>query len=292
MRPVKDMFIEEYWDIGFRFYDENDSVVDGGKKSFNVLKATKRYWYADPFLFEKDGEIFLFVEMFDNITEVGLIGCSRFINGRFTEPVPVLKEDFHLSYPLVFEESGKIFMMPETHEDNCIQLYEAVNFPDEWKKSEVLVNNVNAVDTVAESGMLIASVVCPSADMSVDLSIYDIKSGKITDYSPVYSGRLDKRGAGRCFDYKGMRIRPAQGCENGVYGGRLIFNKIIQCDKNGYSEEEYSVISPANISAGIRKPVRGIHTYAKTDRIEIVDIKYRRINFRRLFWILKKKAGI
>ena len=80
--------------------------------------------------------------------------------------------------------------------------------------------------------------------------------------------------------------------ENGIYGGKLIFNKINQCDENGFSEEEYSVISPENIETGMSKPVQGIHTYARTDKIEIVDIKYKRINLKRLYWILKKKAGI
>ena len=53
MRPLKEIFVEEYWDIAFRRYSNNDTVVDADKKSyaFDELKATKRYWYADPFLF-------------------------------------------------------------------------------------------------------------------------------------------------------------------------------------------------------------------------------------------------
>lgn len=291
MRPVKDMLIEEYWNIGYRDFSENDSVVDGGRKSFKLLRASERYWYADPFLFEKDGTIYLFVEMFDNLTEVGIIGVSRYENGAFTEPEPVLKEKFHLSYPLVFEENGKIYMMPETHEDNCIQLYEAEDFPYKWKKSKVLVKNANAVDTVFENGMLIASDVCPANDMSIDLSVYD-KNGIRTAYSPVYVSRLDKRGAGRTFTHKGERIRPAQNCVGRVYGGGLIFNRIIQCDENGYSEEEYSAVSPENIETAESRTVQGIHTYARTDKIEIVDIKFRRTNAKRLYWIVKRKAGI
>ena len=56
MRPLKEIFVEEYWDIAFRRYSNNDTVVDADKKSyaFDELKATKRYWYADPFFFEKN----------------------------------------------------------------------------------------------------------------------------------------------------------------------------------------------------------------------------------------------
>lgn len=292
MRPVKDLFFEEYWNIAFRDYTEDNSVVNAPreKTKFNLLKANKRYWYADPFLFEKDGETYLFVEVFDNITEVGFIGYSQYVNGEFTEPKEALKESFHLSYPCVFEKDGKIFMMPETHEDNCIQLYEAVDFPAQWKKSSVIVNNINAVDTVIENGYLIPSVICPQNDMSVDLGVYDA-DGNEMPYSPVYKSRLDKRGAGRIFSHKGMRLRPAQGCENNVYGGKVIFNMIKQCDSNGYAEEAFTEIAPENIDVPQSGAPCGIHTYARTDKIEIVDVKFKRFNIKRLYWIAKKKLG-
>lgn len=293
MRPVKDLLFEEYWNIAYRNFTDDDSVVNAPDKKaeFKLLKANKRFWYADPFLFEKDGKAYLFVEMFDNVTEVGSIGCSEYTDGKFTEPKEVLRESFHLSYPYVFENDGKIFMMPETHEDNCIQLYEAVEFPVKWKKSRVIVNNVNAADTVTENGFFISALVCEENDMSVDLCIFDA-DGNEMPYSPVCRSSFDKRGAGRCFSHKGVRVRPAQSCENGVYGGKVIFNKIIQCDEDGYIEEKMSEITPRNVSVPQSGEPCGIHTYARTDKIEIVDIKFKRTNVRRLFWIVKKKLGI
>lgn len=293
MRPVRELVLEEYWDIAYRRYTENDSVVDadGNKLEFELLRATKRYWYADPFLFKKDGKTYLFVEMFDNITERGVIGVSEYVNGVFTEPQVVLEESFHLSYPLVFEKDGRVYMMPETHEDNCIQLYEAVEFPTVWKKSCVLVGDVNAVDTVEENGLLVASVICPENDMSVNLSIYG-KNGEEMPYSPVYTHSFLKRGAGDCFNHKELRLRPSQCCENGNYGGKVIFNKITQCDENGYCEEVYNEITPDNIDTCEKCEAGGIHTYARTDEIEVVDIKFKRTNTSRLLWIAKKKLGV
>lgn len=291
MRPIKDLFVEEYWNIAYRDYTEEDSVVNASKKTkFNILKATKRFWYADPFLFEKDGKTYLFVEMFDNTTEIGVIGCSEYIDGKFTEPEVVLQERFHLSFPYVFEKDGKILMMPETHEDNCIQLYEAVDFPKKWKKLCVVVKDIDAVDTVIENDCFIASVICPEKDMSIDLCVYD-KCGNEMPYSPVYKHRLDKRGAGMCFTHKNTRLRPAQSCENGVYGGKIIFYKINQCDSDGYFEEKFSEITPENIDVPELKNLNGIHTYARTEKIEIVDIKAKRTNIQRLLWITKRKLG-
>lgn len=291
LRPVKDLISEEYWCIGYRTFSEDDSVVNAdGKKKFKILKASERYWYADPFLFEKDGRLYLFTEMFDNRTEVGMIACSEYKNGCFTEPEPVLKEPFHLSFPYVFEKDGEIFMMPETHEDNCIQLYRAVRFPDKWEKYRVLVGNVNAVDTVIEKDLLIASVVCPENDMTVDISVFDFEGNEMP-YSPVYTRRLDKRGAGRIFCHGEMRIRPAQNCENRVYGAKLIFNKIVTCSRETYCEEKYSEISPELIATEDGSVPSGIHTYARSGGIEVVDVKFTRFNVKRLFWILKRKIG-
>ena len=292
MRPVKDLLTEEYWNIAFREYTEENSVVNGGKNAvkFSVLKANSRYWYADPFLFEKDGKTYLFVEAFDNVTEVGYIGCSEFVRGKFTEPEIVLKESFHLSYPYVFEKDGKIFMMPETHEDNCVQLYEAVDFPKKWKRFRVEIENINAVDTVKENGFFIPSVVCEENDMSVDLCVFD-ENGKEMPYSPVEKRSFSKRGAGKIFTHKNMRIRPAQSCENNIYGGKIFFYKINQCDENNYSEEIFSEIVPENISVEIGGKPSGIHTYARTEKIEIVDIKFKRFNLKRMYWILKRKIG-
>lgn len=287
MRPVKDLLTEEYWDIGFRTLDESDSVVEGKKKyEFKTIGADKRYWYADPFLFEKDGKTYLFVEMFDNTKELGVVGCSVFEEGRFTKPEVVLEESFHLSYPYVFEKDGEIYMMPETHAEKCIQLYRAVQFPVKWEKYKVLVAGVDAVDTVMDGDFLIASVICPENDMTVDLAVYDLE-GRSMPYDPVYSSRLDKRGAGRIFFRNGKKFRPAQNCENRVYGAKLTFYEVAECSAEKYEENFYSEISPENIKAGPSAP-KGIHTYARSSGLEVVDIKFKRRNLKRLYWIARK----
>lgn len=289
MRPLKDLFFEEYWEIGYRKYTEDDSVVNGKDQcSFDVLCSDKRFWYADPFLFEKDGKTFLFVEMFDNSTETGVIGYSEFVNDKFTKPKVILKEKFHISYPYVFEKDNEIYMMPESHEADCIQLYRAVSFPDKWEKSQLLIDNINTADTILENDMLITSVICPENDMSIDLCVYD-KDLQPCEYNPVYSHSYIKRGAGKCFNHKNKRVRPAQSCENQRYGCKLYFNELEQCDRSAYREKPFSEITPKNISTTSSKNITGIHTYARTDKIEVVDIKSYRLNLYRLFYILKRK---
>ncbi|HCT16854.1 MAG TPA: hypothetical protein DIW36_05630 [Ruminococcaceae bacterium] len=289
MRPLKEIFIEEYWDIAFRRYSNDDTVADADKKSyaFDELKATKRYWYADPFLFKKDDQTFLFVEMFDNVTEKGVIGCSKFIDGKFTQPTVVLEESFHLSYPYVFEENGIVYMMPETRDDGCIQLYRAEKFPTEWGKDRVIVKIEDAVDTVIDGDDIITSVITSPAEMKTQLEIYNIKTGEPSFKNPVKSADQISRGAGRIIDHNGMRLRPAQNCTNANYGSGLIFYEISKSENN-YSEKKYSELFPSQIISDSGK-IFGVHTYAKTENIEIVDVKKKRIKLKRIYWIIKKK---
>lgn len=289
MRPIKEIFIEEYWDIALRHYTDCDTVVDAGKSSykFDELKATNRYWYADPFLFEKDGRTYLFVEMFDNVTEKGLIGFSELVNNKFSQPQVVLEENFHLSYPYVFEENGIVYMMPETRDNGCIQLYRAEEFPTKWVKDRVIIEIKDAVDTVIDGDDIITSVITSPVEMKTRLEIYDRKTGTPTFANPVKDDDQISRGAGRIIEHKGKKLRPAQNCTNAEYGAGLIFYEIKK-DANGYAEKEYSKLSPCQILCGKEK-ILGAHTYARTSEIEIVDVKKRRINLKRIYWILKKK---
>ena len=280
--------MEEYWNIGYRHFKESDSVADGGGRfDFKVLKADKRYWFADPFLFKKDGLIYLFVEMFDNKTEKGLIGVSEWDGRQFSRPRVVLEEEFHLSYPYVFERGGEVYMMPETMQAGCIQLYRAVSFPDKWEKDSVLLEIKDAVDTVIMDNCLLTSVIDSLQEKTTHLELYDLSTGEACPCSPINKPDSLTRGAGRPINHKGVALRPAQNSTGGDYGKGVIFYKYDLRD-GIYAEEEYSQITAENIRAeGLS--VRGLHTYARCDDIEIVDLKAVRTNLERLLWIIQKK---
>lgn len=285
MRPIKEILSEEYWNIAFREAEEDDFIFINKNKKFRTLKESKRYWYADPFLFEYKGETWLFTEAFDNKTEKGLIACSKYDNGTFSSPKIVLEENFHLSYPFVYEENGEVFMMPETSADGCIQVYKAVDFPEKWEKHKVLVRVENAVDTVVYREKLITSVVTDSSEKRVDIDVYDM-NGELVMKS-LHKDSQQARGAGRVFMAEGKAIRPAQDCTGGVYGAGLVFYQIEENDGN-FSEALMYTLSPEEFSIE-NQNAEGVHTYARTNNIEVLDFKRRRLNLRRILWIVQKK---
>lgn len=285
MRPIKEILTEEYWNIAYRKVDENDYIFKNKNKEFETLKESHRYWYADPFLFKHSSGLWLFVEAFDNVYEKGLIACMKFDGKSFSEPQIVLEEAFHLSYPLVYEENGEIFMMPETSEDKCIQLYKAVEFPYKWEKYKVLVNVEEAVDTVKYGEKLITSIVTDHFEKRVDVDIYD-KDGTVI-FKGLQVNSQTARGAGRIFSVDGKKIRPAQDSTGGIYGAGLKFYRF---EENGgkYYEKGIYNLSAKDFIINNKTP-DGVHTYARDGGIEILDFKRRRINLRRILWILKKK---
>src|SRR6267142_1181613 len=70
---------------------------------------------ADPFMIRANDSWHMFFEVFNRETLKGEIGLAISANGRsWTYQRIVLQEDFHLSYPYVFEWEGEHYMVPET----------------------------------------------------------------------------------------------------------------------------------------------------------------------------------
>ena len=82
---------------------------------------------ADPFLFVHKGILFLFYER-KKLSSPGeiMMTCTKDLES-WSKPIVVLKENFHLSYPFVFQDNGRIYMVPESGEDGSIRLYESIN---------------------------------------------------------------------------------------------------------------------------------------------------------------------
>ena len=116
-------------------FDNEEDVLDikKGKGIFTVPCLPSRITWnptiivADPFLFVKNEKLYLFYESKGFFSPGVIMMTSTVDLKNWSKPIVVLKESFHLSYPWVFEEEGKIYMIPETGSDKSIRLYEAAN---------------------------------------------------------------------------------------------------------------------------------------------------------------------
>ena len=81
---------------------------------YKEVKNPRGRFLADPFVFKKDGIDYIFVEDFFYSDRKGRISVIKISNGKYQFLGIVLEEEFHLSFPFIFESQESIFMIPET----------------------------------------------------------------------------------------------------------------------------------------------------------------------------------
>ncbi len=132
--------------------------LENGGPEFQLIPNTWRYWAADPFLYEHEGKVYLFAELYDFVHRKGVIGFAEWKNNRFTKWKPIIEEPFHMSYPHVFGHNGDVYMIPETYQAKKLILYKATRFPCEWELCKTLLTGESLVDTtiisIAGGGLL------------------------------------------------------------------------------------------------------------------------------------------
>lgn len=110
-----------------------------GPRAFNL---------ADPFLLDWVGSRWLFFEVMERDADRARIDVARWeLQSRCWRPQgTALAEDFHLSYPHVFEHAGAIYMLPETKQAGSVRLYRAHDFPRDWRLEAELLHGCKLVD--------------------------------------------------------------------------------------------------------------------------------------------------
>ena len=112
-----------------------------------IIPPRDRFW-ADPHVFFKDDTYYIFIEEYmykKKKAHISLIEMQQ--SGKYSDPVKVLEEPFHLSYPQVFEYNETLLHDPGNTKANSINLYECTGFPTEWKHQTTLMDSVDAVDS-------------------------------------------------------------------------------------------------------------------------------------------------
>jgi hypothetical protein len=100
----------------------------------SLVTDVKAEYVADPFMIEKDGTWYMYFEVFEGSRQKGEIGLATSLDCRqWSYQRIVLREPFHLSYPLVFKWREDYYLVPESAEANRIGLYRAIEFPGVWE---------------------------------------------------------------------------------------------------------------------------------------------------------------
>lgn len=270
--------------------DTNDFFWNHDDYLFEELKidCKNRYWLADPFLFEKNGLVYVFYEAFDLIRRKGEIGYSIIDGSGKKLPIHIiLDEPYHLSFPYLFEYGGDILMMPESCGDNSIKLFKAISFPDKWEEHEVILHDIFACDTIIAQDKhnikyLLASVMYRDETPNGNYISCWVKNIRFKlnqelkvdgDGLLVAEGDRGIRNAGKTFMHEGKLFRVGQNCPNKLYGKGLVLFEVESLEP--YKEKLLWIKDCEDFDNHIQKMEKygiiGVHTYNFSDSFEIID---------------------
>jgi hypothetical protein len=282
--PISNFFYHKQWCLGY--YIGEDLETDITK--FRKILPPKNIIWADPFVvkYGKDKFLIFFEELIEE-NKKGYISLIEIDNtGRYSKSIKVLEEPYHLSYPFIFRYNNNWYMVPESTENQTVDLYIAYNFPYRWKKCFSLLKGVRAADPTLllknEYWWLFVTI---SSDIGLnedeDLFLFYSKKLLSNQWEPVCKCKIPiisdvsrARPAGNIFYYNNYLIRPSQDCSK-RYGFGLNLNYITKIEHDDYKEKVFLKVVPNKHD----KSILGIHTIAYSPGLTVVDffIKRRKI---------------
>jgi hypothetical protein len=267
--------IEEHWSIAFYWASQLRIPNEVPLSKFFPLPDDKRRMYADPFVFEKNGKKWVFVEELEYSTGKGVISCAMLTRGLpLPRPSLVLSRPYHLSYPFVFEDGGETYMIPETGANRAVELYRALSFPDGWSLHKTLIRDVALYDAtvVRHDGRwwIFAALEHEGGTAQDELGIFysDSLEGPWSAHlcNPVKSDCRSSRPGGRIVAQDGRLFRPAQDCER-TYGSALVWLEVEELTPATFREKEIARWCGRDAQAD------GLHTYDYDGELAVIDVR-------------------
>ena len=227
---------------------ENHKVIKEINSSKGFFKRHPIVFNADPFLFVNGDYLFVFYEEQIDLLGKGLIKMVKTKDLKnWTKPIIVLEENFHLSYPNVFQDGSNIYMIPETGHDNSIKLYKPNNDFTKWTLYKTLLSGHNYVDTsilFKEDKYYLFTSIFAGNKTNLLLYISDSIEGQWEKHpsSPI-GDNLSSRCGGAIIESNNTFYRPSQIQEKN-YGEGLKIHKITTLTPCNYLESMYTIIIP------------------------------------------------
>lgn len=273
MYIIEKLFVCKQWFIAYRKRQSFNMPLS--MDGFIIIRPPAGRFYADPFILDHEGKSYIFFEDYLFKTRKGIISCIE-INGQgeFSKPRAVLERNYHLAYPFLVTFGQKIYMIPDTSANNTIEIYEAVDFPYQWRPKQVLLSGLRASDSTLfeynDKWWLFTNVMSSfeqTGKGQLHVFFADSLFAKWHPHpcNPVNCDAKTARPAGNIFMHEGKIIRPAQDCEV-KYGAALIVNEIICLTETDYLERLVSRNEPDWTENNL-----GLHTYNFSLQWEVID---------------------
>lgn len=241
------------------------------------VSAPKGHFWADPFLYVHQGRTYCFVEDYVYATHRAHISVLEITPHGVNCLGVALRENFHLSFPFIFEYAGQLFMCPEASESGQVRIYRCEDFPRRWSLHAVALDNISAADSVffehAGRWWLMTSLDRSGrGDHCSELCLFHADSpleGKWTPHplNPLCIDTDMGRNAGLIVE-DGRIFRAAQRQGFDQYGEGLALYEILVLDKDDYLERKLTDIEHDYLERSL-----GSHHISSKGGITVVDYK-------------------
>ncbi|MCG8580256.1 MAG: hypothetical protein MI866_10080 [Bacteroidales bacterium] len=255
------------------FYKRWFVIIKNQQNRLTKLVPARKDGWADPFIIDKH----LFVEQIDDGSGKGhLVAASLNGGSELSEYATIVKEDFHLSYPNIFQLENNWYMIPESAADKSLRLYQATDFPKGWKFLKNIQTNARLLDFTPfyYNDMWWLFTISKRMD---DGGSYDQlflfyskdfinEEWEAHPQNPIVTDSSAARPAGKLYFENGQLYRPSQNCFD-RYGGSLKINRIVKLSKEEYQEELVEEISPEILGMN----AHAVHTLNRDNKLTVYD---------------------
>jgi hypothetical protein len=276
---LNEIFYFGQWQLRYSIKNKNNI-----SKSFyrfkKIVPPQNKYW-ADPFFIKKENKYYIFFEELYYANPKGHISMIELDHkGNYSDPKIILKKDYHLSFPFIFEINNTYYMIPESSENKTIELYKCVHFPDKWEFQKNLMTDVSAVDSNVfyynNKWWLFTNIrEKDGASLYDELFLFFSDSFDSSNWqphpsNPIVSDVKTARPAGGIFIFNENLYRPGQNSKF-RYGYGININHIVNLTETSYEEKLISKIKP-----NWDKEILSTHTLNYKDDFTIIDVLVKR----------------
>jgi hypothetical protein len=262
--------IDYQWNVAFMHSEWRNAALD---RAIVIENPPHRY-LADPFVINRDGKTFCFVEDYDMVEHRGHVSVYELGRDSAAFIGVALAESFHLSFPYLFEHEGALFMCPETSGNRDIRVYRCISFPLSWRLEKVLMKDLTAVDTmlIEKGGVwwMLTNTDPAGFGAFPELSIFSAPSPFADQWTPhplnpIFVDASHARNGGIVREGDRLfRIAQRQGFD--FYGKATSINEIRHLDGKDYAEDRIHTITPT-----FKKGIVGTHHLHSNGQTTVID---------------------
>ena len=246
-------------------------------RNANFIDNPENKFLADPFIISKNNKNYCFVESYDYLLDKGTIDVFELTKNNSHFLGTAIEEEFHLSFPYLFETENEIYLIPESSKNRDIRIYKSTEFPLKWKLEKVIIDDIDASDSIIlyhdNLWWLLTNVdELGLGDHNYQMNIYYSNNLLSKDWKPhklnpvILNPSYGRNGGFLKKDENLYRVGQKYGF-NQKYGEGISIRKIQELTKDSYVEEEI-----ASYDNFYSDSILGSHHLASNNVFTVFDI--------------------